>query len=55
VSARAKWGKRAGAIVLLFLLAELLFFFALGTQIRRRLEGRREFLGAREVPAVTLT
>jgi hypothetical protein len=40
-----KWGKRAGKIVLLLLLAELVFFFVLGTRIRQRLERPREILG----------
>ena len=40
-----KWGKRAGKIVLLLLLAELLFFFVLGTRIRRQLEAPTEILG----------
>jgi hypothetical protein len=44
-----KWGKRAGKIVLLFLLAELVFFFVLGTRIRKKLEGPREILGARAI------
>ncbi len=44
-----KWGKRAGQLVLLLLLAELVFFFALGTRIRKRLEGPREILGERSV------
>lgn len=51
MSGRAKWGKRAGKLVLLFLLAELLFFFVLGTRIRQRLEGPRELLGARATRA----
>jgi hypothetical protein len=33
--------------VLLILLAELLFFFALGLRLRRQVEAEREFLGAR--------
>jgi hypothetical protein len=41
-----KWGKRAGKIVLLLLLAELVFFFVLGTRIRQRLERPREILGS---------
>ena len=40
-----KWGKRAGKLVLLLLLAELVFFFVLGTRIRQRLERPREILG----------
>jgi hypothetical protein len=42
-----KWGKRAARILLLLLLAELVFFFVLGTRIRQRLERPREILGAR--------
>jgi hypothetical protein len=42
-----KWGKRAGKIVLLLLLAELVFFFVLGTRIRQKLERPREILGVR--------
>lgn len=45
MSERAKWGKRAGKLVLLLLLAELVFFFVLGTRIRQRFEGPREVLG----------
>ena len=45
-----KWGRRAGKIVLLLLLAELLFFFVLGTRIRRRLESPRAILGALLLP-----
>ena len=45
-----KWGKRAGKIVLLLLLAELLFFFVLGTRIRRWFEGPRELVGASDRP-----
>ena len=40
-----KWAKRAGKLVLLLLLAELLFFFVLGTRIRRKLERPLEILG----------
>jgi hypothetical protein len=39
------WMKRFGKLVLLLLLAELIFFFVLGTRIRKQLEGPREFLG----------
>lgn len=39
------WLKRFGKLVLLLLLAELIFFFVLGTRIRKQLEGPREFLG----------
>lgn len=42
------WMKRFGKLVLLLLLAELIFFFLLGTRIRKQLEGPREFLGAVE-------
>jgi hypothetical protein len=44
-----KWGKRAARLVLLLLLAELLFFFVLGTRIRRKLERPREILGAAQL------
>ncbi len=40
------WVKRFGRLVLLLLLAELIFFFVLGTRIRKQIEGPREFLGA---------
>ena len=40
------WAKRFGRVVLLLLLAELIFFFLLGTRIRKQLEGPREFLGS---------
>ena len=46
MSAGRNWGKRAGRIVLLLLLAELIFFFVLGTRIRRKFEGPREILGS---------
>lgn len=46
MSARARWGKLAMKLVLLLLLAELLFFFALGTRIRKRFEPPREILGS---------
>ena len=39
------WAKRFGRLVVLLLLAELIFFFVLGTRIRKQLEGPREFLG----------
>jgi hypothetical protein len=39
------WAKLAGRAVLLLLLAELVFFFVLGTRIRRQIEGPREILG----------
>jgi hypothetical protein len=39
------WAKRIGKLALLLLLAELLFFFFLGTRIRRQLERPRELLG----------
>jgi hypothetical protein len=42
------WTKRFGKLVLLLLLAELIFFFVLGTRVRKQLEGPREFLGAVE-------
>ncbi|MBM4383870.1 MAG: hypothetical protein FJ091_10935 [Deltaproteobacteria bacterium] len=41
-----KLWRRAGKLVLLLLLAELLFFFMLGTRIRELFEGPREVLGA---------
>jgi hypothetical protein len=40
-----KWGKRVARVLLLLLLAELVFFFALGTRIRQKLERPREYLG----------
>jgi len=43
------WVKRFGRLVLLLLLAELIFFFVLGTRIRKQLEGPREFIGAAPV------
>jgi hypothetical protein len=45
VSAR-RWGKRAGKIVLLLLLAELLLFFFVGLRLRKQFEGEREILGS---------
>lgn len=41
-----RWGRRAGRLVLLLLLAELLFFFIVGLRLRRQIEGEREILGA---------
>ncbi len=52
MSARGAWAKRAGKLVLLLLLAELVFFFVLGTRIRKRLEGPRELLGHHAARAV---
>jgi hypothetical protein len=45
VKAPKGWAKRAGRLVLVLLLAELLFFFFVGLRLRRQLEGPREFLG----------
>jgi hypothetical protein len=50
-----KWSKRAGKLVLLLLLAELLFFFVLGTRIRRWFEGPRELLGEGVEPSAVVT
>jgi hypothetical protein len=46
-----KWSKRAGKLVLLLLLAELLFFFVLGTRIRSWFDGPREVIGMAPAPA----
>ena len=45
------WMKRFGKLVLLLLLAELIFFFVLGTRLRKQIEGPREFLGTLESKA----
>jgi hypothetical protein len=43
-----RWGKRAGKLVLLLLLAELLFFFVLGARIRRLFETPREIVSIQQ-------
>ena len=42
-----RWGKRAGKLMLVLLLAELLFFFFVGLRMRKQFEGEREILGNR--------
>jgi hypothetical protein len=55
MNARNGWAKRAGRIVVLLLLAELVFFFVLGTRIRKKLESPREVLGHHPARASTAT